>query len=171
MNESLGNSPLWLALLQVLVVIANAVLYARQKSRADVEKRDVEGFRLDLGQIRQIAEGARTAADMVNRDLYEALRTKYEVAITELVDCKARVARQEESLASLGNKLASRERADRHAAKRAADEEQEQGQEAAQPGGLDAATLAQLGAIPLTAQPAAPAAPVTSHFGKVLGRR
>jgi hypothetical protein len=171
MIESVQNSPLVLALVQVLVVIGNAYLLARQKNRAEVEKRDVEGFRTDLGTIRQLAESARATAEAVNRDLYEAVRGKCERVLLELAACRSENSTLQETVKSLSNKLASREKVERNAAKKAAAEEEEDGEEALPAGIPDAATLAKLGAIPLSAPTAVPAAPVTSNFGKVAGRR
>lgn len=169
--ESMENSPIWLALVQILVVIGNAYLLARQKNRSEVEKRDVEGFRIDLGLVRQLAEAAKQDAHDLNVQKYEAIRAKCDEVLLELKDCRLSNQVLRETVTSLSNKLASREKVEKRNASKA--EEPEPPEEEVQlppvPGGMTAAQLAQLGGIPLQApSPAAPAASARmADFGKV----
>jgi len=170
MAESMENSPVWLALVQILVVIGNAYLLARQKNRSEVEKQGVDQVKIDLGLVRQLAEAARTEATLLNTDKYEAVRAKCEELLIELRDCQAKNRALAESVTSMSNKLASREKVEKRAAKAAAEEAEEDVQQSqVGPGGLSPDVLAQLGAIPLQPQHPAPATPST--FGKTARDR
>lgn len=163
--ESLNNSPLWLALLQILVVVGNAYLFARQKSRGDVEKRDVDGFRLDLSSALQMAQEAKRDVQTISIVHYEALRCKYETLIIELRDAQARINGHEETIASLNNKLASRERADKGIEKKAAKEAAAEAKESQ----LDLDEIIRANGMPLNQPPVS--GPVHTGFGKAAKAR
>lgn len=177
-QQSVENSPIALAIAQLVILIINAVLYSRQKSALDVEKRDRGQFGPQVQQALSVAEAAKHEIGKLEVEHYKRLAALVSALTAEHEACKQKVLALEESVASLSNKLASRDRADAAAAKRKAaaampaEEGAPQlpmfhGPQAGQPGVLDAATLAQLGAIPLSQPSAAPAAPRDPTFGKV----
>ncbi len=166
---SVENSPVWLALIQFLVVLGNAVVYVRFKHRGDVEKRDLGDFKLSLEAIRLVADAAKISADLANGDKYESVRLRCDDLASSLKGCQGDNAILRESVQSLSNKLASREKIERHAAKREADEE------AAREAGngevpMTAEQLQAMGAIRLPMQPAPLSArTVPPGFGR-MGR-
>lgn len=173
MVESMQNSPLVLALAQVVVLVLNAIIYSRQKNAADNEKRERGRFGEQVSEAVRTAQDAKREAFQIDTEKYRSLASMVEQQAVEIAKLKAQVVALEESVASLGNKLASRERADRNAEKRAAHatpapgrDDEDEGPQAGRPGGTDAATLARLGAIPLQpeAAPAAQGAP--RSFGR-----
>lgn len=165
------DSPLAVVIAQIVVLVLNAVLYARQKNAVDVERRDrgVFGPRVDYAVL--TAEAAKREAENIDGEKYRALASIVQQQAVEIADLKAKIRSLEESVQSMSNKLASRERADRSAERRAAQVsppaplEAPPDQQATAPGGVDAATLAALGAIPLRAD-AAPAAAPRGSFGR-----
>jgi hypothetical protein len=170
-------SPLAIAILQIVALVFQAVLYARGKNAVDLEKRDRGTFGGLVDNAVRIAEDAMRTADRIDVEKYRALASLVEQQATTIATLRAQVVALEESVASLSNKLASRERADRSAERRAAATvaplpEALPVQEAVQPGGMDAATLARYGAIPLHANNhAAPEAPERPRsFGRVASR-
>lgn len=102
---------------QGLVALASAIIYSRQKSAVDVEKRDRGVFGITVTDALRHAQEAERVARELRLDNYELLRQKFEGLVLENAQLKAKVAALEESVASLSNKLASRERADRRAAR------------------------------------------------------
>lgn len=174
--ENLDNSPLAIALVQIVALILQAVLYTRGKSAVDLEKRDRGAFAPQVADAVRIAQEAMRAAEKIDGEKYRALASLCEQQAVTIANLRAQVNALEESVASLSNKLASRERADRAAERRAAAgapplPEAHDTQEAAQAGAMDAATLAGLGAIPLRANHAAPEAPGKPRsFGRVATR-
>lgn len=173
--ETMELSPLAIAILQTVALIVQAVLYARGKNAVELEKRDRGMLAPQVADALRTAQEAMRAADRIDTEKYRALASLVEQQAMEISRLKAELAAAAESIASLSNKLASRERADRAAERRAATTlpplpAEHDTQEAAPAGTMDAATLAQLGAIPLRANaaPEAPSRPRT--FGRVAAR-
>lgn len=162
--EGVENSPIVLAFAQLVVLILNVFLYSRQKSAVDVEKRDRGAFGNSVAQALQLATSADRRVETIELDHYRKLSTMFAAQATELEEAKARIRSLEETVSSLSNKLASRDRADRSAAKRA--EKESEPEMPAEPGSADVDELVRLGhAIPLAPQLPAPAARPNS-FGK-----
>lgn len=160
------NSPLVLAIAQIVVLILNAILYARQKNAVDVEKRDRGVFGADVSKALRLAEEASREAKTIEVDHYRKLAALFAAQSAELEQAKAKIRALEETVSSLSNKLASRERADRSAEKRAA---KEQHQELpAGPGASDVDDPVRNGmAIPLFPQQPGPAAlTLPNNFGR-----
>jgi len=109
---------------QIVVFVANAIIYGRQKSAVDIEKRDRGAFGVTVADALRHAQEAERIGRELRLDNYELLRQKFEAQELEISQLKAKVIALEESIASLSNKLASRDRADRHAARREAAEAQ-----------------------------------------------
>lgn len=165
--ESVEHSPIAIALAQLVILVINAILYSRQKNGADNEKRERAEFRPKVEQAYTWAQDAKRGVETVELDHYKKLLALFQAQAAELAEAKAKIAQLEESLASLSNKLASRERADRSAAKRAAQETQEpEAEELPAKGKVTLDDLIRNGAaIPLT--PEAPP-PSQTTFGKVV---
>jgi septal ring factor EnvC (AmiA/AmiB activator) len=157
------NSPLVLAISQIIILIAQAVAYLRSKQDVARTKTEMGVVSLDIRTAKDTAESAKRAVETIELSHYKALLAKYEGVVLELVDAqkaikllRAEVESLRESIASVNNKLASRERADKSAAKKAAREDVPE--MPTEPGsGVD--ELVRNGmAFPLFQQPAAPAA-------------
>lgn len=115
-------SPLAIAILQTVALIAQAVLYTRGKNAVELEKRDRGSFGPQVGDALRTAQEAMRAAERIDTEKYRALASLVEQQALEIASLKAQLAAATESIASLSNKLASRERADRAAEKKAAAE-------------------------------------------------
>ena len=152
---------------QGLVALASALIYSRQKSAVDIEKRDRGAFGLTVTDALRHAQEAERVARELRLDNYEVLRQKFEALYLENAQLKAKVLTLEESVASLSNKLASRDRADRRAARDEANQAQAQGDGHPAPQTLD--DLVRMGvAVPLS-QPvpqAPPPPPNARSFGR-----
>jgi len=165
--ESVENSPIVLAFAQLVVLILNAILYARQKNVVDVEKRDRGAFGGDVSRAVQMAERAERTASTIEVEHYHKLAALFAAQSSELEQAKAKIRSLEETVSSLSNKLASRERADKSAERRAAKETLPD--LPTEPGASGVDELVRNGmAIPLFPQQPAPAAPARpSNFGRM----
>lgn len=171
MLESAQYSPLSIVVAQIVVLVLNAILYSRQKNSADNEKRERGRFGETVTEALHVARDAKKTADNVDGEKYRALASIVEQQGLEIARLRATVLAQEETIKSLANKLASRERADRAAERRAEASAtpapgRDEDQAATSPGGLDAATLARLGAIPFQPEAAPAAASRPNNFGR-----
>lgn len=162
---------------QVLAVVLGAIIYSRQKSALDIEKRDRGTFGAKVDKALQQAHDALLGVERIDVEQYRALAKKLADAYQEIEMLKARVLAQDESIKSLSNKLASRERADRRAAvthPAPDDDEVEPGQSTAKksPQAQTLEALAAQGiAVPLfPEQNHAPQNHRPPGFGKVIGR-
>lgn len=173
---SVENSPIAIAIAQIIALIFSAVLYARQKSALDIEKRDRGAFGKDVSQALSLATDAKHDVKTIELEHYKKLAALFSICSTELELAKTQIRSLEESVASLSNKLASRERADRNAAKAAAvaapaEGEGDLGAPALPPGFPAKPTMADLInaglAVPM-APVSAPAQQPASTFGKVV---
>lgn len=122
MFDSVESSPVLLAFAQLVVLILSALIYGRQKNALDVEKRDRGAFGGAVERALGLATDAKQEVERINVDHYKKLATMFAECCAETEALKAKVRAQEESIASLSNKLASRERADKSAEKKAAKE-------------------------------------------------
>jgi len=129
MVESVENSPFALALAQIVLFIVQAIIYSRQKSALDVEKRDRAVFGPQVAHALEVAEAAKRDVETIELSHYKKLAALFEVQSTELANAKAQIRALEETVQSLSNKLASRERADRAAEKRRGKGDASEGEE------------------------------------------
>lgn len=159
---------------QFLVFLVNALIYARQKSALDVEKRDRGAFLPMVQQAERVARDAASAIGALTYEHYEVLRAKCEALMLENKDLRVQIDGLKESVASLANKLASRDRADAARERRAAEREalrapppaSTQADEVAEESGDPLAELIASGqAIPLGPRVAPAASTPPSHFG------
>lgn len=167
-SQSVENSPIALALAQLVILIVNAILYSRQKSALDVEKRDRGVFHPLVQQAVADASAAKQGTERIEVDHYKRLHAILASVTTEHETDRAKLRAMEESVASLSNKLASRDRADTAAMKRAAKVAAES-DEVVVPVGAGAPELDSLLAahgVPMGRTTAAPAAQA-STFGRV----
>lgn len=169
------QSQISIAIAQLVVLVVNAIIYARQKSAVDVEKRDRGAFLPLVQEAERVARTASASIQALTFEHYEALRAKYEALLLHTKDLEVQIATLKESVASLTNKLTSRDRADAARERRAAEREALRAPAPAQPQADDGAaetgdSLADLiasgAAIPLRPHvaPEAPAA-MPNHFG------
>lgn len=166
-----------LVIAQAVILGLSQLIYALQKSALNVEKRDRGVF------APQVTEALRVAAE-ARQEVYALNTQKYESVRNDLLDCckenaklKAQISGLEESIHALSNKLASRDRADAMAIRRAKaatfepDPEDEQAPTPpTAPRNLQEAIAAGV-AVPLGGpQPAAPqSTPVPPGFGRRIG--
>jgi len=163
--QSMDYGSISLVFLQIVVVIANAVVYVRQKGQGDAGKHDIESFRSVVNSAFSMATEAKQDVKLINAEQYEVVANKCKELMIELQDAKARIKCLQETVDSLSNKLASRERADKKATKGKDIEEEEVTQV---PGQVTLEDLIRSGqALPLNGS--APVEPVQprSSFGKV----
>lgn len=172
MAPSVENSPFALALVQLVILVVNAILYSRQKSALDVEKRDRGAFHPLVQQAVADATAARRGTEQIEVDHYKRLHSLLSSIATEHEADRAKLRAMEESVSSLSNKLASRDRADAAAAKRAAKPSQER--EDVVPvdaGAVDMDSLLRAHGVPVGPPAAAPEAVRPPGFGVMAGRR
>jgi len=125
-NPSMIYAMISLFGVQFLAVLLGAIIYSRQKSALDIEKRDRGTFGTRVDKALQAAQDALLGVERIDIEQYRALAKKLADAIAETEMLKAKVLALEESIKSLSNKVASRDRADaRAAAKGNRDEEYE----------------------------------------------
>jgi len=114
---------LWLVIAQLMVFVGNALLYGRQKSALDIEKRDRGLASVGVAEALRKASEASTMVDGLRFDNYELLRQKFEAQSLEIASLKAQILTLQESVKSLANKLASRDRSDKKLAAIEAEED------------------------------------------------
>lgn len=158
--ESVEYSPIVLAFAQLVVLVLSGLIYGRQRSALDLEKRDRSVFGPIVSQAAADAAAAKRVAEEVETEHYRRLAALFAAQASEHEACKAKLRALEESVASLSNKLASREKIEQRAAKRAeaaaaAPAQDEAG--AAAPGAEDMDTLLRTHGIPMGQPPPAPA--------------
>lgn len=105
-------SQVGIALAQILVFLVNALIYARQKSALDVEKRDRGVFGTKVSDVERVARDASSAISSLTFTHYESLRQTVEALSHRVRELESENLSLKESVASLSNKLASRDRAD-----------------------------------------------------------
>lgn len=153
------------ALLFVQAAFAAACLYAytRIRTSQDNAGQAVAGWAAKVELAVTTADSAKRQVETIEVEKYNRLRTRTDELESELRKCQL-------ALKVCETKISSEERMQRRAASKASKVEEQEGEEADGAGAPTAASLARLGAIPLTAQHAAPAAaraPAPSNFGRV----
>lgn len=107
-----------LIIAQTVVLIVGSIIYSLQHGLYSGEKRDRGNFGETVRNAVDIAKRAASSVDMLDTEKYERLARKYVQLLEEHEALKVRVAAMEESIKSLSNKLASRQRSDTLAARR-----------------------------------------------------
>jgi len=158
-----------LVLVQLGIAAACALLYLRGRNANDMDKRDRETYSARVEVAYGMADSAKKAVETIEVTHYKALAAKYEVACQDIVRLEAQVKSLKESVESLSNKLASRERADRAlAAKERRATPDGESALPAESGDPDVDALIRANGYPLSfpgQQQSAPAAPLNT-FGR-----
>lgn len=162
--ESMENSPIVLVFAQLVVLLANAYLFARQKNQGENKKLDVAMLLNQVSEAIRTAEGAKQDVMTVEVTHYKKLAALHDAQQREIEHLRSKVDCLQETVDSLSNKLASRDRADKGAEKRAgkaskAEEEPPAGQ-------MDLEDVIRAHGLPLVNPPAAGGPPVNHSFGK-----
>lgn len=101
--------------LQMLSLIAGALIYSRQKSALDVESRDRGTFKTLVDKAVALAGDAVAGVQRIDIDQYRALAKKLGDAYAEIEFLKAKITTLEERLTSLSNKVANSRRGEAQA--------------------------------------------------------
>lgn len=101
--------------LQMLSLIAGALIYSRQKSALDVESRDRGSFKTLVDKAVALAGDAVAGVQRIDVDQYRALAKKLGEAYAEIEYLKAKITTLEERLTSLSNKVANSKRGEAQA--------------------------------------------------------
>lgn len=165
-----------LLIAQVVVLALSQLIYSLQKSAYNLEKRDRGLFAPQVTDALRLAHEARQEVTNLNTHKYESVRSDLIECCKENAKLKAQVSGLEESIANLSNKLASRDRADTMALRRArqaaseAEDEPEKPTPAPTPSSLEEAIASGV-AIPLSSPNGAPLAPspIPPGFGRKIG--
>jgi len=157
-----------MALVQMLVLMINGFLYARQKSAIDVEKRDRGAFGVDVEFAKNLSMTLRDTVQALKTKSYDELKEICEDLLRDNAKLRAQVMSHEESIKTLNNKLASRQRTETKLAKKVEQEEELPEDENGQQPSME--ELARRGiAVPLFAsapQTPPPQAPPARTFGR-----
>lgn len=157
-----------MALVQMLVLMVNGFLYARQKSAIDVEKRDRGAFGVDVEYTKHLAIELRDTVMAIKTKSYDELKAICEDLLRENAKLRAQVMSHEESIKTLNNKLASRQRTETRRAKESEPDPDDAPEDNGQKPSME--ELARRGiAVPLFAtapQTPPPQAPPARTFGR-----
>jgi len=123
MGNSVDMGQIALLGLQLVVLIVGAVIYSLQHGMYGLEKRDRGMFGDRVAEALRQASAALRGAEMIEVEHYKALATKYAALLTEVEQLRVQIHSCNESVSSLSNKLASRQRADAAADRRAMERE------------------------------------------------
>jgi len=118
MSEGVLYGVLSLLGLQLLSFLGGILIYARQKSALDVEKRDRGVFGPMVKEAAKVAADALAGVERIDVDQYRSLAKKLGEAYAEIEFMKAKIAALEESIRTMNNKLASREKYEKRAERR-----------------------------------------------------
>lgn len=154
---------------QFLAVLLGAIIYSRQKSALDIEKRDRGIFGSKVDKALQQAHDALLGVERIDVEQYKELSKKLALAYQEIEMLKAQVIAQAESIKSLSNKLASRDRADTRAAKSETPKEETLPKGYIQSDILDELRAQGL-ALPVAPQGQEPSTSRPNNFGRHLGK-
>jgi len=127
MQISVDMGQIALVFVQLFALVITFFVHSRQLSALDIEKRDRGTFSVRVTEALRAANDALAGIEKIDKDLYRDLAKKHALLLQEVEDLKVRNLALEESLKSLANKLASRERADRAAQRMQPLPEPEQG--------------------------------------------
>lgn len=109
-----------LVIAQVVVLALSQLIYSLQKSAYNLEKRDRGILAPQVTEALRLSTEAKQVVESLNTAKYESVRNDLIECCKENAKLKAQVNGLEESHANLSNKLASRDRADAMAMRRAA---------------------------------------------------
>lgn len=171
MQISVDMGQIALVFVQLFALVITFFVHSRQLSALDIEKRDRGTFGARVSEALRIATDALTGVEKIDKEKYDKLAKKHVESLAEIEELKLKILRLEESIKSLANKLASRDRADRNAF-RAPEATEENTQPQPKDGGVvSLEKLKEMGlAVPLqmTEQSHQQLPPNASHFGKVV---
>lgn len=168
MQLSVDLAQIALVFVQLFGLVITFFVHARQLSALDLEKRDRGTFGTKVSEALRAANDALMGVEKIDKELYQALARKHALLLQEVEDLKVKNSALEESLKSLANKLASRERADRAAQRAQQPPPDEGGIQPIQPGQDPLEYLKATGqAVPLNDHQR-PLPPNVSTFGKVV---
>ena len=154
---------------QFLALLLGVIIYTRQKSALDIEKRDRGVFGTRVDKALQLASDALLGVERIDIEQYKALAKKLADALAEIEILKVRIIAQDESIKSLSNKLASRDRADARAAKTDTPKEDPPQKGYIQTDILDELRAQGL-ALPIAPQGQEPSIGRPNNFGRHLGK-
>jgi len=109
-----------LVIAQAVILGLSQLIYALQKSALNVEKRDRGMFAPQVTEALRVSTEAKQIVEALNTQKYESVRNDLLECCKENAKLSAKCNGLEESIANLSNKLASRDRADAMAMRRAA---------------------------------------------------
>lgn len=115
MSVSVDLGQIALLFVQLIALVITFFVHARQLSALDIEKRDRGTFGARVSEALRLATDALTGVEKIDKEKYDKLAKKHVDSLAEIEELKLKILRLEESVKSLANKLASRERADRNA--------------------------------------------------------
>lgn len=172
MQLSMDLGQIALIVVQIIMLVITFYSQARQASAIDIEKRDRGIFGANVTEALRVAQAALRGVELIEVDHYRTLASKHAKSLEEIEDLKIKILALEESVKSLSNKLASRQRADFAEMKRAQVLESEEinppvGKITTHKGEYDLEQLKALGlAVPLATQPQAQPINNSVPFGK-----
>jgi len=106
---------------QLIVLVVGSIIYSLQNGMYRIERRERGVFGDRVAEAFRAASSALRGVETIEVEHYKALATKYASLLTEVEGLKVMLRSCEESISSLSNKLASRQRADTAADRRAAE--------------------------------------------------
>lgn len=118
MQVSMDFGQIALIIVQIIMLTITFFVHGRQLSALDIEKRDRGTFGAKVTEALRAANDALMGIEKIDKELYRDLARKHALLLQDVEDLKVKNGALEESVKSLANKLASRDRADALAAKR-----------------------------------------------------
>lgn len=115
MQLSVDMGQIALIFFQLIMLVITFFVHSRQLSAVDLEKRDRGNFGATVANALRAANDALAGIEKIDKELYRDLARKHALLLQEVEDLKVKNSALEESLKSLANKLASRDRADKYA--------------------------------------------------------
>lgn len=112
MQLSVDMGQIALIIVQVVMLFITFYVQSRQMSAVDIEKRDRGNFGANVSEALRVAQAALRGVELIEVEHYRALASKHAKLLQDVEDLKCQVLSLEESVKSLSNKLASRQRAD-----------------------------------------------------------
>lgn len=112
MQLSVDFGQIALIIIQIIMLIITFFVHSRQLSAVDIEKRDRGDFGAKVAEALRVAQAALRGVELIEVEHYKALAAKHAKLLQDVEDLKCQILSLEESVKSLANKLASRQRAD-----------------------------------------------------------
>jgi len=119
MQLSMDLGQIALIVVQIVMLVITFYVQSRQMSAVDIEKRDRNTFGANVSEALRVAQAALRGVELIEVEHYKALASKHAKLLQDVEDLKCQIMSLEESVKSLSNKLASRQRADFAEMKRA----------------------------------------------------